>query len=209
MTEHTAHRYKYHFETRIPELVERVVHKASRFAESAARDTERLERRIQHAAEKARRQAERAEERADRLQKKIQLRIEKGESPRVKDELCSVVLEIERQALAAVETALREVEQHLSEIDVEAIVKRVEDELSKIDTGRIGREVQEAMREASTQVRVELKRHGFVASEDDAKIRSEPVSDEERMAVLRMVQNGTITAEEAAMLLDSLEGRAG
>ena len=39
--------------------------------------------------------------------------------------------------------------------------------------------------------------------------KPDSVSDEERLTVLRMVQNGSITAEEAEQLLNSLEGSAG
>jgi hypothetical protein len=209
MSKQTAHRWEYHFETRIPELVEQVVQKAGRFAETAVRDTDRLEERLQRAAEKARRQAERAEERAMRLEQKIRLRAEKGRAPRTKDELRTLALEIERQALAAVEVALREAAHHLSEIDVEAIVKRVEEGLSSLDIEAITRDACDALHEASAQMQVELKQHGFVADENKVETKSEPVSDEEHIAVLRMVQNGTITAEEADMLLKSLEGRAG
>ena len=35
---------------------------------------------------------------------------------------------------------------------------------------------------------------------------SEPVSDEERMAILKMLQEKKITAEEAEQLLSALEG---
>ncbi len=58
------------------------------------------------------------------------------------------------------------------------------------------------------QIQKALERRGYVAR-DNVRPAPEPVSDEERLAVLRMVQSGTITAEEAETLLDAPEGSAG
>ncbi len=196
-------------EPRIQELVERIVHKATSLVERTVHDTERMEERIHRAAEKARRQAERAEARAARLNEKIQRRAERGKSPRMKDELRNLGLEIERQALAAVESALREVEQQLAEIDVEAITKRVEERLAAIDVEGISRQAEQALREASVQIQQALERRGYVQRAGETRPAPEPVSDEERLAVLRMVQSGTISAEEAEMLLNALEGSRG
>ena len=201
MTEHTAKHWEQHLEARIPELVERVVKRATQYAERASRDTEHLELRIQRAAEKARRQANRAEARAARLNEKVQRKVENGKPSRMKDELRSLALEIEREALKAVESALRE-------IDVESVIKRVEEELSNVDVDGISRQAQDVLNEASAQVQVALERRGFVPKEGNATPTPEPVSDEERLAVLRMVQNGNISAEEAELLLNSLEGSA-
>ena len=207
MTEHTASRaWDSEMDARIQELVERIVRHATSFVEKTVHDTSRAEQRVQQAAEKARRQAERAEERAARLNEKLQRHAERGKPSHMKDELRNVGLEIERQALIAVESALREVGQHLAEIDVEAITKRVQEHLAAIDVEAIGQQAEQAVREASVQIQAAFERRGYGSDDTSARPTPEPVSEEERMAVLRMVQSGTISAEEAETLLDAMEG---
>lgn len=204
MTEDTADRRQSDLETQIEQMVARIVERTTRFVENAVRDTSGVEQKVQRAAEKARRQAERAEDRAARINAKVQRRAERGKAPRKKDELRHIGLEVERQALLAVQSALREVEQQLSDIDVEAITRRVEAQLATIDAEGISRQAAEVMREASMQIQQAVERRGYAGGEAGAQ--PEPVSDEERLAVLQMVQNGTISAEEAETLLDALEG---
>lgn len=204
MTDHTTTQWEQDLETKIEKLVDRIVRRTTQAVESTVRDTERFERRVQRAAEKAGRQAQRAAARADRINEKIQRRAERGETPRMKHELRNLGLEIERQALTAVEAALRDLEQQLAEIDVDAITRRVEEHLTTIDVEGVSRQARDVMREASVEIQQALERRGYTAG--DASIEPEPVSDEERLAVLQMVQNGTITAEEAETLLDALEG---
>ncbi len=43
--------------------------------------------------------------------------------------------------------------------------------------------------------------------EGPIKPRSEPVSDEERMMILQMLEQGKVTPEEAEQLLAALEGK--
>ncbi|MFQ5592904.1 MAG: hypothetical protein ACE5HA_02015 [Anaerolineae bacterium] len=207
MTEHAADRaWDSELDTRIQELVERIIRRATKVVEKTVRDTSRAEQRVQKAAEKVRRQAARAEERAARLNEKVQQRAEGGRTPYMKDDLRNLGLEIERQTLVAVEAALREVEQHLAEIDVEAITQRVQEHLADIDVETIGQHAEQALREASAHIQTAFERRGYRPGEGGASPTPEPVSEDERMAVLRMVQSGTISAEEAETLLDALEG---
>ncbi len=91
---------------------------------------------------------------------------------------------------------------------------------------RVRRKVEKAARQAEVRIRRgehrafrhgwkgwdsgDLGRWGF-GSEAESRAPSEPrepVSDEERMAVLRMLQEKKITAEQAEQLLSALEGKA-
>lgn len=207
MTERTAEKaWDSELDARVQELVERIIRKATSVVEKTVHDTSRTEQRVQQAVENVRRQAERAEERAVRLNEKVQRRAERGKSPRMKDELRNLGLEIERQALVAVESALREVAQQLAEIDVEAITQRVQEHFAEIDVEAISQQAEQALRQASVQIQTAFERRGYVASETGTSPTPEPTSEEERLAVLRMVQSGTISAEEAETLLDALEG---
>jgi hypothetical protein len=82
---------------------------------------------------------------------------------------------------------------------------------------RIRRTMERATRRAETKIRrAEAKayRYGHMGfrwsdtAEPTAAPAGEPVSDEERMTILRMLQDKKITSEQADQLLSALEGKA-
>jgi transposase len=54
----------------------------------------------------------------------------------------------------------------------------------------------------------DLGEQGWDAAPDTGLRRSEPVVEEERMAVLQMLEQGKITVQEAEKLIAALEGKA-
>ena len=129
------------------------------------------------------------------------------------------------------------VESRMQEIDVEEMRRRaaqtasaVEEKIRRVDWERIGRKVDEATRLGVERMQAGLERlqrrmeheglrvppvppvppmPGAVESPPPAAPGApEPVTDEERMAVLRLVEEGRLSAEEAAALLEALDKAA-
>ena len=142
------------------------------------------------------------------------------------DELEGLAEEIERQ----VDEALREVDFEAISREVEARMSWAQQRLESVDWERLGQEAQRAAEAGIAQAqeaiqralsRVETWRGEYVAREQAAAEgpNVEPVgaglcahpppagepTDEERMAILRMVERGQITPDEGEMLLDALE----
>lgn len=120
-----------------------------------------------------------------------------------------------------------QIEAHIAEAMAEMEV-RLEESLGRIDGEQIrlqmerakeqalrtaGRAAERARREAEQEAeRARLRaeraeRRWQRASGRRSRLRREPIADEERMRVLRMVEEGKITPEQAADLLAALEGR--
>ncbi len=102
-------------------------------------------------------------------------------------------------------TASREVDKQLrrlSEYIPHQIRSRVEQRLSAAR-----RRIEHAQRRAERATRAA---HGmgvwFSFSQEGLPRRAEPISDEERLAILKMLEAGKITVEQAQELLDALEG---
>jgi hypothetical protein len=93
--------------------------------------------------------------------------------------------------------------------DMEASLSGLEGSFSGLDAGRIGREVRRAVSRAVRKSTHRRHSHrplrGWVGAEPPA---GESVTQEERMAILRMLEAGKITTEEAEKLLQALEGDA-
>jgi hypothetical protein len=113
------------------------------------------------------------------------------------------------EAMAAMEVRL---EESLGRIDSEQV--RIQMEQAKEQAFRRTEQAAEkarrvAEREAErARLRAErAERRWRRASGQKARPRREPTTDEERMRVLRMVEEGKITPEQAAELLAALEGR--
>jgi hypothetical protein len=125
-----------------------------------------------------------------------------------------------------VETRLQEIEDRW---DVRGPVdaEETEEEVRRsVDWERIGRKVEDAARRSVSKVRTNLQRlqerlrqkaervevEGERATRVDIEITEEPLPaqttdslDEERLAVLRMVEEGRLTSKEASALLEALE----
>jgi hypothetical protein len=54
----------------------------------------------------------------------------------------------------------------------------------------------------------DLGDQGWGTPPADGIQRSEPIAEQERMAVLQMLEQGTITVQEAEMLISALEGKS-
>jgi len=137
------------------------------------------------------------------------------------EELEGLAEEIERQ----VDEALREVDFEALSREVEARMAWAQQRLESVDWERLGREAQRAAEAGIAQAqeaiqralsRMEVWRGEYVARKEAVAGRPsvEPAAptpageptDEERMAILRMVERGQITPDEGEMLLDALEG---
>lgn len=194
------------WERQLEEMVQRLVRQAEVMAAWAAEQTERLNEHLHRMAERARRRAERAEAQAARMSARAARRAACHCHGGAEHELGSLGSRIERETMRAVERALRQMERELAQMDIEAVLRQVEESLAGIDIEGLTRQTEETIRSAAEQIQAALERRGY-AAETGTPPRGEPVSDEERLAVLRMVENGIITAEEAERLLDALHGR--
>jgi DUF4097 and DUF4098 domain-containing protein YvlB len=128
--------------------------------------------------------------------------------------------DVELESMA--EELERSIQAHMAQMD--RLNAQIEAELSRIDDTTIQRKVQEAARKAERAAeRARLKaekaqrrweRMGAQRPVRPASARrptaprppSDPVSEEERLMILRMVQEGKISSDEAARLLEALEG---
>lgn len=93
---------------------------------------------------------------------------------------------------------------HHFERDVEREHKRIRREAAKAsrEAARAGREAARASREAARMHRHSRGRHEHPSGEEVA-----PVSDQERLMILNMLEEGKISVEEAEALLRTMEGR--
>jgi len=136
------------------------------------------------------------------------------------EELEGLAEEIERQ----VDEALREVDFEAIGREVEARMAWTQQKLESVDWERLGREAQQAAEAGIAQAQEAIQRalSRMEGWHDEYVVRKEPAAeapsvepvapppageptDEERMAILRMVERGQITPDEGEMLLDALE----
>jgi vacuolar-type H+-ATPase subunit E/Vma4 len=93
-------------------------------------------------------------------------------------------------------------EESLGQIDSEAIRRRAE---------RVAEQARQKAERAAERARLRAeraeRRWQRVSGQRSRPSPSETVSDEERMRVLRLVEEGKITPEQASELLAALEGR--
>jgi hypothetical protein len=113
------------------------------------------------------------------------------------------------EAMAEMETRL---EESLGHIDSEEIRRQVEraTERTLREAGRATERVRRAAEREAERARLRAERaerRWQRASGRRSSPRREPATDEERMRVLRMVEEGKVTPEQAADLLAALEGR--
>lgn len=87
--------------------------------------------------------------------------------------------------------------------DVERRVKRAEERANR----HAERMQRHAERQAKRAERRAEKMLRFSKRQRDQEVQSDPVSNEERLMILRMVEEGKLTIEEAEKLLSALEGR--
>ena len=120
--------------------------------------------------------------------------------------------QIEASVAGALAEAGARLEESLSHIDDQAIRQRVErvteKTLRKVE-GAAGQARRKAEREAErARLRAErAERRWQRASGRKPRPKQEPATDEERMRVLRLVEEGKVTPEQASDLLAALEGR--
>jgi hypothetical protein len=131
------------------------------------------------------------------------------------------------EVVAEVEGLGRHIEAHIAEAMAE-IETRLEESLGRIDSEQIHLQVERAREQALRTAgrAAERARQTAEREAERARLRAEraerrwqrasgqrprskraPVTDEERMRVLRMVETGKLSPEQAADLLAALEGR--
>ncbi|GAB4535511.1 MAG: hypothetical protein Fur0018_25860 [Anaerolineales bacterium] len=108
-----------------------------------------------------------------------------------------MALQIESQVLAQLDLAEAELDAHLSDLSAQLGGTRLPE-----DARRRVRERLQAVRE---RVRQKVRRARFVHRQ--AADTHQPVSEDEHLLILRMLQEGKITADEANRLLEALEGQ--
>ncbi len=131
-----------------------------------------------------------------------------------------VEMDLELESMA--EEIERSIQAHMAQM--ERLNAQIEAELSRIDDAAIQRKVQEATRKAEraaerARIRAERAQRRWQrmgvsppsrptppGAPPPPSRRSEPVTEEERLMILQMVQEGKISSEEAARLLEALEG---
>lgn len=100
-----------------------------------------------------------------------------------------------------------EIETHMAEI--EERLSGFGDRLQSFDSDRIGRKIRSsiarAQRKAARAQRRAAQRRDFRVEVPSAARRAQP-SDEERLMILRMVEQGKLSVDEAESLLEALEG---
>jgi hypothetical protein len=108
-------------------------------------------------------------------------------------------LEIERQVNEALAKMTARLEASLSRVDVESVTRRVE---------RAAEKARRRAERAAEQARMRAERADRRWQRASGRSpRAQPaVTDEERLRVLRMVEDGKITPEQASELLAALEG---
>jgi hypothetical protein len=131
------------------------------------------------------------------------------------------------ELVAEVEGLGRQIETHIAEAMAE-METRLEESLGRIDSEQIHLQVERAREQAlrTAERAAERARQTAEREAERARLRAEraerrwqrasgqrprpkrePVTDEERMRVLRMVEEGRLSPEQAADLLAALEGR--
>jgi hypothetical protein len=95
--------------------------------------------------------------------------------------------------------------------EVDAKMAEVEARLGSIsfDSEQIGERVRQVVAKAQEEVNAELGRAESAASKwvsfHRSSRRKEPVTEDERLAILRMVEQGIVTVDEGEALLSALE----
>lgn len=107
--------------------------------------------------------------------------------------------QIERQVNEALATVATQVEASLSRMDVESLTRRVEQA-----SGEARRRAERAAQQA--RLRAERAERRWQRASGREPQPQQTVTDEERLRVLRMVEDGKITPEQASELLAALEG---
>jgi DUF4097 and DUF4098 domain-containing protein YvlB len=123
-----------------------------------------------------------------------------------------VELDVELESMA--EEIERSIQVHMVQMD--RLNEQIEAELGRIDNVAIHRKVQAATRKAERAAeRAQLKadraqrrwqRMGPQPATPPKRPKTDPVTEEERLMILRMIQEGKISTDEAARLLEALEG---
>lgn len=121
-------------------------------------------------------------------------------------ELESVAEEIERSIEAHMARLNAQLEAKLSRIDHEAVRRKVE---RAADKAR--RKAERAAEQARLKAERAQRRWERVGPQRPTRPTpprrpSEPITEQERLTILRMVQEGKISTEEAAQLLEAMEG---
>ena len=109
-----------------------------------------------------------------------------------------LALQIESQVLAQLDLAEAQLDAQLSDLAAQLGGTPLPDE--------IHRRTQERLQQARQRIRHKMAR--LQGARQRAAKPHEPVSEEERLIILRMLQEGKITSEEAERLLAALEGEA-
>jgi hypothetical protein len=124
-------------------------------------------------------------------------------------ELESMAEEIERNIQAHMARLNAELEEKLSRIDHDAIRRKAEQAASKVRR-KAERAAERARLKADRAQRrwerMEPRRPARPAPPPSPPRGIDPVSDDERLMILRMVQEGKINTDEAAKLLEAMEG---
>lgn len=107
--------------------------------------------------------------------------------------------QIEWQVNQAMAEMASRLESSLGHVDAEAIQRRVERA-----TERARRQAERAAEQA--RLRAERAERRWKRASGQKPPSDEPATDEERLRVLRMLEEGKITPEQASELLDALEG---
>jgi hypothetical protein len=123
-----------------------------------------------------------------------------------------VELDVELESMA--EEIERSIQVHM--VQMERLNEQIEAELGRIDDTAIQRKVQKATRKAERAAeRARLKadraqrrwqRMSPQPPTPPRRPKADPVTEEERLMILRMIQEGKISTDEAARLLEALEG---
>ena len=87
--------------------------------------------------------------------------------------------------------------------DTEHRVKRAAERANR-HTDRMQRHAERQAKRAERRAEKILR---FKKRQRDQEVQKDPVSNEERLMILRMVEEGKLTIEEAEKLLSALEGR--
>jgi DUF4097 and DUF4098 domain-containing protein YvlB len=111
----------------------------------------------------------------------------------------------------------RNIQAHMVQMD--RLNEQIEAELGRIDDAAIQRKVQAATRKAeraAERARLKADRaqrrwqrmgpQGPTPKTPPRRPKADPVTEEERLMILRMIQEGKISTDEAARLLEALEG---
>jgi hypothetical protein len=121
-------------------------------------------------------------------------------------------LDAELESMA--EQIERDIEAHMARLDaqLEAKLGRIDHDAIRLKAEKARRKAEQAAERARLKAERAQRRWRRVSPAQPphpprpARPSAQPVSNEERMKVLQMVQEGTISAEDAARLLEAMEG---